>query len=72
MDQVLDLTGDGLEFGDVEGLSARIGQLLTNTQYARSFGENGNRKVLSNYTWDRIYPGVEEVYEKLCRRTTTG
>ncbi len=61
-----------VEFGDVDRLAARIGQLLTNSQVARSFGENGSHKVLNNYTWDRVYPGVQEVYEKLCRTTTTG
>jgi glycosyltransferase involved in cell wall biosynthesis len=65
---VIDHGSDGLlvEFGDVSALAARIGDLLSDPALAGRLGETGQSKVLRRYTWDRVFPIVEEVYERLC------
>lgn len=55
-----------VDFGDVAGLARRIEGLLNDAGLARTLGERGYAKVLEWYTWDRIYPVIEEVYERLC------
>ncbi len=57
-------------FGDVAALAGRIAELLTDPARARAFGERGFAKVVRRFTWDRIYPVVEEVYERLCPQAT--
>lgn len=65
---VIDDGHDGylVDFGDVSSLAQRIGELLADAERRRIMGERGRQKVLERYTWDRIYPVVEEVYERLC------
>lgn len=60
-----------VEFGDVEELSRRIEELLNDPDLSHTMGERGHAKVLERYTWDRIFPVVEEVYERLCRHAIT-
>ncbi len=67
---VIDDGVDGflVDFGDVTGLARRIQELLSQPDQAQAMGERGYAKVMERYTWDRIYPVVEEVYERLCPR----
>ncbi|HVC31878.1 MAG TPA: glycosyltransferase family 4 protein [Chloroflexota bacterium] len=67
---VIDDRGDGflVDFGDVAALAGRIAQLLAEPGLAAAMGERGRTKVMERFTWDQIYPVVEEVYERLCRR----
>ena len=59
-----------VEFGDVSDLARRIRQLIDDPALASRFGAAGHAKVLSRYTWDQVYPVVEEVYERLWRQKT--
>jgi glycosyltransferase involved in cell wall biosynthesis len=61
-----------VKFGDVDALASRIRELLTDPSLSCSFGENGRRKLLDRYTWDRIFPVVEEVYERLWLKSKAG
>lgn len=61
-----------VDFGDVPTLAARIEALLNDEALARDMGSRGYEKVLERFTWDRIYPVVEEVYERLCPRARVG
>jgi len=49
-------------FGDVKGLAHRIATLLDDKALARQMGEEGYRKVIRFYTWDAIFPRLEEIY----------
>ena len=64
---VIDDEVDGylVDFGDVEALARRIATLLRDSALAAAMGGRGYSKVMQRYTWDRIYPVVEEVYERL-------
>ncbi|MGH2458367.1 MAG: glycosyltransferase family 4 protein, partial [Chloroflexota bacterium] len=55
-----------VDFGDVADLARRIAMLVEDARLAASLGERGYAKVMERYTWDRIFPVVEEVYERLC------
>ncbi|MBX6771298.1 MAG: glycosyltransferase family 4 protein [Chloroflexi bacterium] len=57
-----------VEFGDVTALAERIERLLRDPALARAMGARGQAKVLERYTWDRIYPTVRAVYERLGAR----
>ena len=60
---------DGLlvPFGDIRALSEAIQQLLENAVLRRQLGEAGYRKVVTRYTWDRLYPRIGEIYAQLAR-----
>lgn len=70
---VIDVGENGLlvGFGDVAGLENALASLLNDPARAARLGENGRRKVIERYTWDRVYPVVEEVYERLCPQPAT-
>ena len=59
-----------VDFGDVADLARRIETLVADRVLAASMGERGYAKVMERYTWDRIFPVVEEVYERLCPRAS--
>lgn len=54
-----------VKFGDTDALAARIIQLLDDKPLARRLGECGKARVLSEWTWDRTYAGVKDIYEGL-------
>ncbi len=58
---------DGLlvPYGDAEELSKAIVRLLADEGLRRKLGHNGGKKVLSQYTWDRIVSKVESLYQAL-------
>lgn len=70
---VIDDGENGLlvQFGDVSGLANGLASLLNDPALASRLGENGRHKVRERYTWDRVYPVVEEVYERLCPQPAT-
>jgi len=62
---VIDDGVDGflVEFGDVSALADRIERLVRAPDLAREMGERGREKVLERYTWDQVFPRIEEVYQ---------
>ncbi|HVB96992.1 MAG TPA: glycosyltransferase family 4 protein, partial [Chloroflexota bacterium] len=70
---VIDDGRDGflVDFGDVSVLAERIDELLAHPDLRQALGDNGNAKVNDRFTWDRLYPTIEEVYEHRCQRPTT-
>ncbi|HVB97249.1 MAG TPA: glycosyltransferase family 4 protein, partial [Chloroflexota bacterium] len=70
---VIDDGRDGflVDFGDVRVLAERIDDLLAHPDLRQALGDNGNAKVNDRFTWDRLYPTIEEVYEHRCQRPTT-
>ena len=58
---------DGLlfPFGDEKELALSIQKLLLDKAYADSLGEAGRQRVLSEFTWDRKYQVVKELYREL-------
>ena len=62
---VIDDGTDGflVEFGDVADLSERIDLLIRDRELARRMGERGEEKVLNHYTWDLVFPRIQEVYQ---------
>lgn len=65
---------DGLlvPFGDDRELALAIRKLLLDSEHARTLGRAGRERVLAEFTWDRKYEVVKDVYEELCgeRRNT--
>ncbi|PKQ28946.1 MAG: glycosyltransferase family 1 protein [Candidatus Anoxymicrobium japonicum] len=58
---------DGLlvSFGDVKELALSIQKLLLDQEYARSLGEAGRQRTLAEFTWDKKYAVVKQLYEEL-------
>ena len=58
---------DGLlvEFGDRASLAAAMQSLLDNPELRQAMGQQGHAKVRAKYTWDRIYEGLQAVYDGL-------
>ncbi len=66
---------DGLlvPFGDEKELALSIQKLLLDKAYADRLGEAGRQRVLSEFTWDRKYQVVKELYQELTgARATAG
>lgn len=62
------INGYLVDFGDVGALARRIEGLLAQPEQARQLGQHGRAKVIERYTWDRVFPSIEEVYECLGRQ----
>ena len=64
---------DGLlvEFGDQASLAAAIASLLDNAELRQAMGQQGRAKVRAKYTWDRIYEGLQSVYDSLAGPSMT-
>ena len=69
---VIDDGRDGflIDFGDVSALAEKIEELLAHPDVRQTMGMNGNTKVYDRFTWDRLYPTIEEVYDRRCQRPT--
>lgn len=67
---VIDEGKDGLlvPYGDPEGLAQAILFLLTNPTRRSTMGQEGQKKVLENYTWEIFADRVRGVYEKVIRQ----
>jgi glycosyltransferase involved in cell wall biosynthesis len=58
-----------VEFGDIAGLARRLNELLSDAERCRDLGDRGRAKALARYSWDQVYPAIEEVYVGLCQTT---
>jgi glycogen(starch) synthase len=58
---------DGLlvPFGETRELALAIKNLLRDQEYSSKLGQAGRDRVLSEFTWDRKYGIVRELYEEL-------
>ncbi len=56
------VTGYLVPFGDVEGLAARAVELLQDGERARAMGRAGRRKVLDQFSPERVVAQYEQVY----------
>ncbi|HEX5417869.1 MAG TPA: glycosyltransferase family 4 protein [Chloroflexota bacterium] len=52
-----------IPFGDVPALANRLARLIGDPDGSLAMGERGRDKVLARYTWDRVFPRIEEVYQ---------
>ena len=64
---IIDDATDGLlvEYGNGRELAGAILRLLADPALRLRLGENGRRKVLANYTWQRVATQVRDEYRKL-------
>jgi glycosyltransferase involved in cell wall biosynthesis len=60
-------TGLLVEYGNAHELADAINGILVNPQKAKEMGVRGKRRVLQNFTWERIAAEIEMVYEDLVR-----
>jgi len=65
-------TGFLIPFGDSHMLSEYLTVLLSNEQLAAELGENGYRKVLNEFTWEKRYRALGQVYEGLLKQHEAG
>lgn len=65
---------DGLlvPFGDVRELALTIKSLLEDRELAGELGRAGRERVMSEFTWDRKYAVVRDLYERLTGGKTSG
>lgn len=49
-------------FGDIPLLANAIQLLIGDPELNRALGENGYRKLMENYTWDRVTDRVLDAY----------
>lgn len=68
-DAINEVISDGedgflVKFDDIEELSERIISLLENYKQRVNMGENGRRKVLEKYNWNKNLRKVAKIYEK--------
>jgi glycogen synthase len=71
---VIDDGADGLlvNFGDVDALAQAIERLLRDRPLARQMGECGHAKVLREYTFERKYAAMRDVYGEVVDVTARG
>ncbi len=68
--KIIDEFRDGLlvEFGRPRELAGALLELLENKDVRRSMGQAGRRKTLEKYSWEKILPLWEALYEDVIRR----
>ena len=64
--EVIEEDRDGLlvEFGDVEQLTSKMLYLLNHPDLCKEMGENGRRKVIERFNWEKNIEIVENVFKK--------
>lgn len=64
--EVIEEDRDGLlvEFGDVEQLTSKMLYLLNHPDLCKEMGENGRRKVVERFNWEKNIEIVENVFER--------
>ncbi len=64
--EVIEEDRDGLlvEFGDVEQLTSKMLYLLNHPDLCKEMGENGRRKVVERFNWEKNIEIVENVFKK--------
>jgi glycosyltransferase involved in cell wall biosynthesis len=67
VEEVVEDAGGGclVPFGDHRRLANAMNELLSDTGLRDRLGESGHRKTLSAWTWDRLLPRIERIYETL-------
>jgi glycosyltransferase involved in cell wall biosynthesis len=57
---------DGLlvPFGNADALARAIATLLDQPELRARLGERGQRKVLEQYTWDKVYTRIAPLYAR--------
>lgn len=58
-------TGLLVEYGNGENLSEAILWILSDPKRAREMGQEGKKRVLSKFTWERVGAQIEKVYMSL-------
>ncbi len=53
------------KYGDVDDLTAKIEQLLSNPELSKKLGSHGKNKVFNNFVWDKAGSQILEVYKRL-------
>lgn len=48
-----------------EDLAGKIRTILTNPQLAEKMGKNGRKRVVKNFTWEKVADDIMDVYESL-------
>lgn len=48
-----------------EDLAEKIRTILTNPQLAEKMGKNGRKRVVKNFTWEKVADDIMDVYESL-------
>ncbi len=62
------VTGRLADVGDVEGLAARLRNVMDNPLVARRMGEAGRRRAVRKFGLDRVVPMYVGIYERLARK----
>ena len=52
---------------DVNGLTAKIMELLNNQEMARRMGERGRRKIREEYQWSKVIDAYDSVILDICK-----
>jgi len=58
-------TGILVDPGNSDQLAEKIKLLLSDENLRRRLGENGRKKVLKNYTWEKVTDQIENLYKKV-------
>jgi glycogen(starch) synthase len=71
---VMDVIEDGqngllVPFGDVNALARAVAHLLDHPGQAAAMGQKGKEKVLAQHTWERKYPEIRNIYQRLVEGT---
>ena len=51
---------------DPDALAERLRQLHANPWLRQAMGRSGVRRVLANFTWDRVAADLADIYESIC------
>jgi glycogen synthase len=64
--EVIEEDRDGLlvEFGDIEQLTSKMLYLLSHPDLCKELGENGRRKVIERFNWEKNIEIVEDVFKR--------
>lgn len=60
-------TGFVVPVGDIEGLAARIGRLLADPALREGMGQEGRRRALAEFSYERMVADILGVYEDVLR-----
>ncbi len=58
-------TGYILDYGEEEKLSDKVNYLLTDDNKRKKMGKAGRKRVLKNFTWEKVASDIKDVYEEL-------
>lgn len=61
-------TGINFKKNDVDDLKNKIELLLNSRSLIESYGRKALKRVMENYSWDKIANDYEKIYKNLCRK----